>query len=103
VDVSTFWPTIRPFVSTQIQNALHVAAGALALHGAIQVSQEGSFVEIGTSIAMWGIVAIYGWWKDRGQRQLVAAMAKMPAVAPLSASTAEAVNAAIKATKAPAA
>jgi hypothetical protein len=103
MDISAFWPTIRPFVSTQIQNLLHVAAGGLAVHGAITASQEGSFVEMGTSIALWGITALYGWWTDVGQRQLVAAMAKMKPVAPMSASTAEAVKAAVEATKAPAA
>lgn len=101
MDIAAIWPSIKPFVSTQIQHLLQLAAGGLAVHGAINSSQEGSFVEMGTSIAMWAIVAAYGWWQDQGKRQLVAAMAKMKPVAPMNASTSEAVKAATEAVKVP--
>ena len=101
MDWNTIWVLAQPIVAGQIRTALAGVAGSLVLSGAIESSDQASFVKIGTGIALYAIPAAWSWWMHVGQVKLLALMAKANPVATKAATTGEAVKAAIDAGSAP--
>jgi hypothetical protein len=101
MSIADLWPSLRPIVADQVGHLVATAGGALIGVGAIQSSDQVHFVQIGTGLIMWAIPQAWSWWNNIGRNRVLAAMAKMKPVAPASASTAEAVKAAVEATTEP--
>jgi len=97
MDIPAIWVLAKPIVEGQIRTALAGLAGSLATVGAIQGSDKTAFVSIGTGIAMYAIPAVWSWWDKIGRARVLAAVAKMNPVAAKSATTGEAVKAAVDA------
>lgn len=54
----------------QVRNGIGLVAGSLITLGAVAPEQKGAFVQIGSGIVMWFIVAAWSWWQKSGQQQV---------------------------------
>lgn len=70
---------MKTVIAGQVRHLIGYAAGILLGVGAIQQSQEAQFISIGTSIAMWAIVASWSWWQKKGQADINAAFKTLTA------------------------
>lgn len=82
---------IQPLLARIANSAFAALGGYLGFTG----SDQTKFVGAGMVFASLG----WEWWQARGQQKMIAILAKMHPVAPLSASTAEAAKAGVQAAK----
>ena len=83
---------LKPLLAGIARQAITAAGAYLGFTG----TQEAQFVGAGMVLAGLG----WEWWQARGQRQVIAILAKMKPVASPSATTAEAAKAGTEAAKA---
>lgn len=94
MDWKTIWALAQPIVVGQLRHGLTVASGYLIANGALEASDQASFIKIGLGVASWIGVAAWSWWDKVGRARLLAKIAKMNPVASKNATTGEAVKAA---------
>jgi uncharacterized protein (DUF736 family) len=96
LNMDVVWAMGKPIVAGQIRTIVASAGGALVAVGAVSTSEESSFITISTGIIMWAIPAAWSAWDKYGKAFLLAKLAKSQPIVTPSATTAEAVTAALK-------
>lgn len=63
---------VKAFIAGQVRHVLTGAAGALVAHAAIKGDQANAFVEVGSSLVLYAIGALWSWWQKNGQAAMKA-------------------------------
>lgn len=88
--------TLKFVASFLAKRAAAWSAGALVTIGALQSSQETSYITMASGIILGLMGAAWSWWNDRGKQLVLATLAKAHRIAPESASTATASKALVE-------
>jgi len=81
---------LKPVLAGLVRHTLTSAGGALVAGGYMSSSETSAFV--GGGMVLAGVA--WSWWQKEGQAKFIAILAKMHPVAPPSATTGQAVEAA---------